>query len=327
MGAHAPGTGAGADGRAFVIQEHHARALHWDLRLERDGVLVSWAVPKGIPLDPKRNHLAVRTEDHPLEYAAFEGDIPKGEYGGGHVAIWDRGAYELEKWTEREVIVVLHGERARGRYVLFATGTKNWMLHRMDPAPAGYAPPPADLAPMSAVSGPLPRDDAAFAYEFRWPGARLLAVVEGGRARGIGEDGEDRTAEVPDQRGLGEAVGARPVVIDGVVVTLGEDGHLLATTPRSGRRKAPASTLVAFDLVYLDGRLLVDAAYDERRALLEGLGLTGPALTVAPSFTDRPGSDVLDAARSGGLPGIVAKRRSSRYAPGRPCPDWVVVDA
>ena len=99
----------------FVIQEHHATALHWDFRLERGGVLVSWAVPKGLPEDPKQNRLAVQTEDHPLEYASFEGDIPAGEYGGGNVKIWDRGTYTCEKWSDREVMVVLPGQRAQGR--------------------------------------------------------------------------------------------------------------------------------------------------------------------------------------------------------------------
>ena len=125
---------------AFVIQEHHARALHWDFRLEHDGVLVSWALPKGIPEDPKTNHLAVHTEDHPLDYGSFEGEIPAGEYGGGRVTIWDRGDFDLEKWTDTEVMVVLHGSRVSGRYVLFPTGGKNWMIHRMDPAPAGLPP-------------------------------------------------------------------------------------------------------------------------------------------------------------------------------------------
>ena len=114
-------TGAGAAGGTppegnddtFVIQEHHARSLHWDVRLERDGVLVSWAVPKGLPLNPKDNRLAVHTEDHPIDYGSFEGDIPAGEYGGGKVILWDRGRYEMEEWTDREVKVVFHGTGPR----------------------------------------------------------------------------------------------------------------------------------------------------------------------------------------------------------------------
>src|SRR6478609_9848366 len=93
----------------FVIQEHHARALHWDLRLERDGGLVSWAVPKGVPESPASNRLAVQTEDHPLEYQTFSGTIPRGEYGAGEMTIWDTGSYETEKWRADEVIVTLHG--------------------------------------------------------------------------------------------------------------------------------------------------------------------------------------------------------------------------
>src|SRR5438552_2901126 len=125
-------TSPDGEGR-FVVHEHHARSLHWDLRLERDGVLASWAIPKGIPADPKRNHLAVHVEDHPLDYIDFAGKIPAGEYGAGEVSIWDHGTYEVEKWTGREVKVVLQGERLQGRYVLFQTDGDNWMMHRMDP--------------------------------------------------------------------------------------------------------------------------------------------------------------------------------------------------
>src|SRR5436190_8026734 len=121
----------------FVVQEHHATRLHWDLRLEHDGTLASWAVPNGIPDDPKRNRLAVRTEDHPLEYLEFHGEIPKGNYGAGTMTIWDRGTYEVLKWEERKVEVALHGERAEGRFALFPIGPdpKDWMIHRMG-APA-----------------------------------------------------------------------------------------------------------------------------------------------------------------------------------------------
>jgi bifunctional non-homologous end joining protein LigD len=136
------GNEQGERGDTFVIQEHHARALHWDVRLERDGVLVSWAVPKGLPASPKtRGHLAKQTEDHPLAYASFAGDIPHGEYGGGNVTIWDSGTYALEKWTSDEVKVVFSGERVRGRYVFLHTGrpsetgeaSPDWLVRRMDP--------------------------------------------------------------------------------------------------------------------------------------------------------------------------------------------------
>ena len=137
----APATGAD---RTFVIQEHHARALHWDLRLERNGVLVSWALPKGVPASGTENHLAVHTEDHPLEYATFAGDIPKGEYGGGHVDVWDSGTYEAEKFRDAEVIATLTGQPGGGlgggpvKIALIRTGPatpghakERWLVHRM----------------------------------------------------------------------------------------------------------------------------------------------------------------------------------------------------
>src|SRR4051795_7635649 len=142
----------------FVIQEHHARRLHWDLRLERDGVLASWALPRGVPPTPKDNRLAVRTEDHPLEYIDFHGEIPTGQYGAGVMKIWDAGTYETHKFREDEVMVTFHGERLHGRYVLFRTRGDDWMIHRMDPPEDPEREPmPQRVAPMLARTGPLPR--------------------------------------------------------------------------------------------------------------------------------------------------------------------------
>lgn len=118
-------------GKSFVVQEHDARRLHYDLRLERKGVLKSWAVPKGIPEEPGVKRLAVQTEDHPLEYGGFEGEIPKGQYGAGTVKIWDRGYYEDKLWEEDKIEFALQGERLSGRYVLVRLkrgGPKNWLL-------------------------------------------------------------------------------------------------------------------------------------------------------------------------------------------------------
>ena len=172
------GNEGGAAAR-FVIQEHHARRLHWDLRLERDGVLVSWALPRGVPRDPDRNRLAVHTEDHPLDYIDFAGDIPKGEYGGGTLAIWDRGTYEAEKWEPGKVIVRFDGERVSGRYALFRTRGKDWMIHRMDPPELG-APLPELIAPMLATAGRMPSDQDRWAFEIHWDGERAIALCDTG---------------------------------------------------------------------------------------------------------------------------------------------------
>ncbi|GEC77079.1 hypothetical protein GCM10010213_32420 [Microbacterium maritypicum] len=130
------------DGRSFVIHRHAARRLHYDLRVEHRGVLASWALPKGVPGPGDANRLAVQVEDHPLAYASFHGDIPAGQYGAGHVDIWDHGSYDLEKWTDDEIVVALHGQAGRGlggavarlALIRMRQGTaRNWLLHRMTP--------------------------------------------------------------------------------------------------------------------------------------------------------------------------------------------------
>lgn len=320
----------------FVIQEHHARALHWDLRLERDGVLVSWALPKGLPESPKTNHLAVHTEDHPMEYADFEGEIPKGEYGGGHVTIWDRGTYDLEKWSSREVKFVLKGTRASGLYVLFQTGGKNWMIHRMDPAPADYVPMPDWIDPMLALAGALPKTDKGWSYEFKWDGVRAIVFVEGGRVRALSRNEKDFVSVFPELRAVGDFLGSRSAILDGEIVSLDDEGR-----PSFGRlqqrlnissqslvtkraRDYPASYLV-FDLLYLEGELLLDRAYDERRRLLESLKLEGDWFATPPAFHDQRGADVLRVAGERGLEGVVIKRRQSVYSPGKRNGDWIKV--
>ena len=145
-----------------MIQEHHARRLHWDLRLEHDGVLASWALPKGLPEAPGENRFAAATEDHPIEYLDFEGEIPRGQYGAGRMTVWDTGTYECLKWEPRKVEVALHGSRVQGRYALFpieqGDSPKDWMIHRMDPpADPAREPMPEGIVPMLARAGELPR--------------------------------------------------------------------------------------------------------------------------------------------------------------------------
>lgn len=333
------------DGRTFVVQEHHARALHWDLRLERDGVLVSWAVPKGLPQEPGTNHLAVHTEDHPMEYATFEGEIAAGEYGAGHMTVWDRGTYETVKWSDREVQVVLHGERVDGRYVLFRTrgrgggardDGRSWMVHRMDPPTrTDWAPLPELVRPMAAVPGELPGDDAAWAFEMKWDGVRAVAYVDGGRVRLMSRNDLDVTRSYPEVAGLGEQLGSVQAVLDGELVTFDARGapdfgrlqqRMHVADPAVARRLAQSVPVVylLFDVLHLDGRPTVDLPYDERRRLLEGLGLAGRSWQTPPAF-DGPGAAILAASAENGLEGVLAKRRSSPYRPGRRSPDWVKV--
>jgi bifunctional non-homologous end joining protein LigD len=331
-----PTEGEPAEGNSFVVQEHHASSLHWDFRLERDGVLVSWAVPKGIPPDPKRNHLAVHVEDHPLEYATFEGDIGHGEYGAGKVIIWDHGTYETEKWSDREVKVVLHGRRTQGRFVLFQTGGKNWMMHRMDaPQRAGWEPLPEHLRPMLATLGELPPDDEHWAYEMKWDGVRALVSVEGGRITITSRNDRDVTVSYPELRALGEQVGSTQVLLDGEIVSFDDNGRpsfgrlqqrMHVASAASARRLAesdPAVYLI-FDLVHLDGRSLLKVPYTQRRELLEGLDLAGKSWQTPPAF-EGDGAHAVQASRQQGLEGVVAKRLTSRYTPERRSGDWVKV--
>ncbi len=323
-------------GERFVIQEHHARSLHWDLRLERDGVLVSWAVPKGIPTDPKRNHLAVRVEDHPLEYIDFAGEIPEGEYGAGKVKIWDSGTYECEKWRDDEVIVTFHGKRLEGKYVLFRTNSKNWMIHRMDPpADPEEDPMPEHVVPMMARLSDLPRNDRDHAFEVKWDGVRAVAYCDGGRVHLESRSLRDVTKHYPELRKLGRELGSRRAVLDGEIVALDEQGHPsfqrlqprmhLASESAIRRRMADTPvTYMIFDVLYLEGRNTMALPYTERRALLEQLDLNGDNWRT-PAHHVGEGKAMLDASKEQRLEGVVAKRLDSRYKPGSRSGDWLKV--
>ncbi|HKG64815.1 MAG TPA: non-homologous end-joining DNA ligase [Solirubrobacteraceae bacterium] len=331
-----PAEGSGGDERRYVVQEHHARALHWDLRLEHEGTLASWAVPKGIPPDPKRNNLAVRTEDHPLEYLDFHGEIPAGEYGAGTMKIWDQGTFELHKWREDEVMVTFHGERLEGRYVLFRTDGKNWMIHRMDPPQdADREPMPSRIEPMLARTGPLPPDDGRWAYEVKWDGIRAIGYAEGGRLKLVSRNGNDVTPRYPELRELGRALGSHEAVLDGEVVAFGPDGkpsfqvlqsrmHVVSDAAQRRLAAAHPVAYVVFDLLFLDGHSLMELTYEERREALARLALSGPNWQT-PAHRVGDGAALLEATRAQGLEGVIAKRLDCPYVPGRRSQGWVKV--
>jgi bifunctional non-homologous end joining protein LigD len=330
-----PGAIAPGAGDTFVVQEHHARALHWDFRLERDGVLVSWALPKGLPTDPSVNRLAVHVEDHPLDYGGYEGTIGSGQYGAGRVESWDHGTYDTETWDEREVKVVLHGERVQGRFVLFRTDGENWMMHRMDGPPRpDWVTLPTWIEPMRASAGELPRG-RGWSFEMAWPGLRAVLRVEGGRIEI--RTGADRevSASFPELRAIGDRLGATQVLLDGVIAHIGADGRpdpsvvdrrrgAAASRARTLARREP-TVFLAVDVLHLDGRPLIATAYRARRELLDSIDLGGSG-QVPPAF-DGSGREALRTSVAQHLPGIVAKRQAAPYQPGARSPDWIAVTA
>ncbi|MEM9042927.1 MAG: DNA polymerase ligase N-terminal domain-containing protein [Actinomycetota bacterium] len=181
------------DRRRFVIQQHDATRLHWDLRLEHQGVLRSWALPRGVPWNPAENRLAVATEDHSLDFLDIDEERGRDDsdpgYGRGRLTDWDRGTYETHKWEDEKVVITLEGRRATGKYALFSMrGTKDWLIHRMDPpVDADRQPVPTALEPMRATAATRGEIEALVAEPDGWvfetarPGLRVIVTVDHGR--------------------------------------------------------------------------------------------------------------------------------------------------
>ncbi|MEO6472182.1 MAG: ATP-dependent DNA ligase [Aeromicrobium sp.] len=354
--ADAPETG---EGRSFVIQEHHARRLHYDFRLERDGVLVSWALPKGVPTDPKQNRLAVKVEDHPLEYGSFEGTIPKGEYGAGTVSIWDSGTYDAEKWREgKEVIATLHGRLDGGldgprKYALIHTGGEgkadaHWLIHLMDGAkPTEKAEPTLrkkrpvkTVAPMMATAGTKIDLDTGddWAYEMKWDGIRAVVHVDGADVRLVSRNGNDMTATYPDLvEEIQGAVKAESAILDGEIVALDKNSrpdfgllqHRMGLTKKSDVEQAVKDIpvhLMLFDVLELDGTSQRKEPYDVRRkALMSAIADRKRGKVQVPPAFDGGFEAAVRSSSDLGLEGIVAKKVDSTYAVGRRSRAWIKV--
>ncbi|MFE3188903.1 ATP-dependent DNA ligase [Nocardia sp. NPDC059240] len=328
-----PGPPTAGPGDRFVVQEHHARRLHWDVRLERDGVLVSWAVPKGPPVDTGENRLAVHTEDHPMEYLTFHGSIPKGEYGGGEMTIWDTGTYETEKWRDDEVIVRLHGQRLDGRYALIQTNGNQWLMHLMKDqsrpegngakpvsVPRTAAPMPRGLTPMLATAGDVTTLDAeGWAFETKWDGFRLIAEIDDGAVTLRSRAGLVVTGKYPGVAVLGDELAGHSAVLDGEAVVFDDHGGANLGLLREDSKRA---VFLAFDLLYLDGTSLIRKRYDDRRRVLEALAAQARSLIV-PKQLAGSGAEALRYSQEHGMEGVVAKRRDSIYLPGRRGQSWV----
>ncbi len=348
----------------FVVQEHHASRLHYDLRLERDGVLVSWAVPRGIPATTDADHLAVMTEPHPIEYLAFHGVIPKGQYGAGEMTVWDTGTYETEKWRDDEIIFTLAG-RSGGplgtvRLALIRTsgeGEKSqWLLHRMKTgvgrptAPTRSKSATGHDSPMLATPAtPVQARAAATRWsetagehwggehwaEFKWDGIRAIGSWDGRRLTLRARSGTDITARYPELTDLDAGLGSQPCVVDGEIVALDRTGrpsftrlqnrmHLTKPREIAGEAARTPVTYFLFDLLSHGGTDATPLPLTDRRTLLEAVTADAVDAIVVPPVSADVDAAV-STARTLGLEGVVVKNPRSRYRRGARSEDWLKV--
>jgi bifunctional non-homologous end joining protein LigD len=310
----------------FVVQRHDARRLHYDFRLERNGALASWAVPKGVPLEPGQRNLAVHVEDHPLEYAAFEGEIPAGQYGAGQVEIWDNGTYELlEEKKDGGLTVRLEGKRLQGTWTLvpakLSGDSKNWLLIKKRDDQVSERPR-GRYAPMLATLAEKLPTGAGWLYEAKWDGYRTIAYLRNGdptlRTR-RDQDYTDRFAAIAGQ--LPRALRTSDCVLDGEVCAIDEQGRTSFSAMQKGGYPL---VYYVFDLLELEGEPLIDLPFVERRARLEAV-LDRRSRTVQLSEAFDDGQALEHAALEQGLEGVMAKRAQSRYEPGRRSREWLKV--
>ncbi|MDO8506642.1 MAG: DNA ligase D [Candidatus Limnocylindria bacterium] len=324
--------------RRYVVHRHHATRLHWDVRLEMHGILASWAVPQGPPLEPGKRRLAVHTEDHPLEYLTFHGVIPDG-YGAGAMTIWDEGTYDLLKDSPNEYKVRFHGTRLDGEWVLVQTKQnegRDWLMIKHGSAEKGH-PLDAKIEPMLAIAAEEPFDSPDFAFEPKWDGVRTLAFVDGGVVRLQTRNLLDCTAQYPEAHQVAEALtGAYQAILDGEVVALDERGapsfqrlqprmHVRdEATVRKLRRTTPVVYEV-FDVLWVDGKDVTKRPLRERQKLLDEILTPMGAIKRSEQFVGT-GTALFAAAKEQGIEGIVAKRLDAPYVPSRSAA-WVKIKA
>jgi bifunctional non-homologous end joining protein LigD len=317
---------------AFVIHRHHATRLHYDLRLEQDGVLKSWAVPKGLPPRPGIMRLAVSTEDHPIEYINFEGTIPKGEYGAGEVWVFAGGRYELTSEKKKGFHFRLQSREIAAEYRMHRTGDKEWLLGRVDTPQVDWLRDPVE--PMLAQSADAMPEGNNYLYEVKWDGIRALIALDEGTIRIHSRNRQDMTDRFPELLIPDRAFRAASALFDAEIVCLDNTGRPVFTnvvrrmqqTERVAidrlSRKYPAVCYV-FDCLYLDGRPIVNDPLVRRRAWMEDAIRNGTPYRISEAFND--GAGLFEAGKKIGLEGVMAKEMNSIYLPGRRIAGWLKI--
>ena len=316
-------------GSSFVVHRHHASRLHYDLRLEKDGVLKSWAVPKGLPPAPGIKRLAVQTEDHPMEYLKFEGTIPKGQYGGGDMWVYASGKYEITKDKKDGFYFRLHSPSVSGEYRIYKIKNKDYLLERVDRPQVDWLH--GMIEPMLAQSRKdIPSSDA-FVYEVKWDGIRVMISLDEGKITLRSRNNLDLTAKFPELTAAEKSFRGTCGLFDGEIVCLDEKGkpdfkEVIHRMQRSqegdiqrAMKKYPAYCYI-FDLLYLDGRAVVNEPLLRRREWLKDAVKKDSSYRFSEIVND--GKALFAAAGELGLEGIMAKEKNSKYFPGKRTDTW-----
>ena len=316
-------------GTSFVIHRHHASHLHYDLRLEQDGVLKSWAVPRGLPPHPGVKRLAVQTEDHPMKYLTFDGKIPKGQYGAGEMWIYALGKYQITKDKKDGFYFRLSSKEVSGEYRIYKIKAKEWLLERVDSPQINYLHD--TIEPMLSDIAEKPPVGDAYVYEVKWDGIRALISLEDGQIKIKTRNQNDVTKQFPELVAADKAFRATCGLFDAEIVCLDNEGkpqfkkviHRLMSNGDNNIQKLAKSSPVycyIFDCLYLDGRSLINEPLLKRREWLKDAVRTEGAYRISEIVED--GESLFEAAKELSLEGIMAKVKDGKYLPGKRSDLW-----
>ena len=322
----------GGNNSGFVVHRHHASHLHYDLRLEQDGVLRSWAVPRGLPPRPGVKRLAVATEDHPMKYITFEGEIPKGQYGGGMMWIYANGKYEITKEKKDGFYFTLSSKEISAEYRMHLMKDNEWLLERVDSPQVDWVTD--EIQPMLAeISEQVPAGEE-YIYEMKWDGIRALVALDEGELNIWSRKHKSLNRQFPELMIPKEAFRVNSALFDAEIVCFDPGGKpdfktVIHRMQRTGdmeieraTQKYPAFCYL-FDCLYLDGRSLVNEPLMRRRAWISDSLKHGTAYRMSEGVEDGP--EFFEAVKKMGLEGIIAKDRNSRYLPGKRSTNWLKV--
>jgi bifunctional non-homologous end joining protein LigD len=323
------GLALASQGNGFVVHRHHASHLHFDLRLEKNGVLRSWAVPKGLPQRPGIKRLAMETEDHPMEYLTFEGSIPKGQYGGGDMWVYALGNYRITREKKNGFYFTLNSPQISGEYRIHQMGKpKEWLFERVDTPQVDW--PAIPVSPMLAGRREKVPKGKDYIYEIKWDGIRAIISIDEGKITIRSRNLKDITKQFPELNIPEEAFRTTNGVYDGEIVCLDKEGKPDFKTVIQ-RMHSRSSTLPGkhpavcylFDVLFLDGRSVMHDPWSRRRIWLKDSLRRNTTYRISETVED--GQALLDAAKKMGLEGIMVKNINSLYYSGKRSDDWLKI--